>query len=392
MRFYVSQKEMARVAAIAANVTPKKTTRPILSHVLLQCVAQNGGKPEVLRVTANDEEITYQTHIDVDGEVEGEITVPAKDFASITSAMPNEPLMLEWLLNTPAAEVEITSAKRRCEFSLPTLPAQDFPDTDHPSDVPFFLYRAADLLRLLDHVAYAASSDEVRYYLCGVHVEIANGKPLRFVATDGHRLSLVEGDIVEGYNADLPNTFTIPRRVLTEIRRAFDPKGGPIGFYPTDKRIFFEQGRQCFSSLLIEGAFPDYRQVIPQKPTFSLRVSKTDLLQSLRRISLMSPESTMGLIFQVTGGDFVVYSRSSGRGQAKEQIKVHEGEGEVEIGFNAQYFIDSLSSLSSAHEFVNLRFTGPLMPCLVEPVVIEKEQADKQAAKSASFVIMPMRV
>ncbi|MCB9641178.1 MAG: DNA polymerase III subunit beta [Myxococcales bacterium] len=381
MRLLIGCKPLLKVVQIAQSVVPKKTSRPILTHLRLKATAERG-----LEVTATDEELTFQAITEAQVEIPGEITVAARDIYEIVRNMPDEPLRLEVLEDK--GQLELSTGDHRIEFQLHTLAASDFPDVEGISPEHTYAYKVEDLLQLVDRTVFAVSQDEARYYLGGVFLECHEGENIRAVATDGHRLALAEGSPPEKFV--LSPGKILPRKMLGELRKMLDTRQGEVRFGFQDKKVTFQHGPQTLTSLLVEGSFPDYRQVIPRSPSIVCRVARVELLEALRRISLLSPDKTGGVRVQITEDALQISSQHTGRGQAKEEVRLREGGGDIEIGFNASYFIDALNVIDTAD--VLLEFTNYLSPCLLKPYFDEASEQEKGKSHPHLNVIMPMRL
>ncbi len=390
MRVYVNQKEMARVAAIAANVTPKKTPRPIMTHILLRTL-KGEAAGDRLEIVANDEEMTYKTTVEAQIELEGELCVDARDFSAVIASMPvGQNIVLEEVghaLEAPAGfDLNIyTPNGRKIDISLPTLPSLDFPDAIPTHEATQMTLPAGELLRLFEQVSFCCSNDEARYYLGGVYTCAQSDKPIRVVATDGHRLAVADGESTVAAQGVSRNAI-IPRRVLAEIRRAFDPKGAPISLGLSEKHVYFAQGAQSFASLLVEGSFPDYKQVLPPKRPYSFTGEKKALVDALRRVALINNE-TMAVTLSLSTEAVTIEAASAKKGNAKEEIKA-DAVGDLSgsplvFGVNAQYLLDALGAMPAKCESVKFEFVSMIAPCVITP--------NSEDAK-ATHVVMPMRV
>jgi DNA polymerase-3 subunit beta len=380
MQFLIGRNPLLKVVNIAQSVVPKKTSRPILTHLRLCATIEHG-----LEVTATDEELTFVARVEAQVEKPGEITVAARDFYEIIRNLPDEPIRLNALFDQ--GQLEISTGEGRIEFKLHTLPAVDFPEAPSLSSDEMYSYKIEDLLTLIDRTILAVSTDEARYYLGGVFLECHESQNIRAVATDGHRLALAEAPAPEGFT--LSPGKILPRKLLGELRKMIDVKQGELRFGFHDKKVTFQYGAQRLTSMLVEGSFPDYRQVIPVKPSIRCRVARVELYEALRRISLLSPDKTGGVRLQLSEHDISISSQHSGRGQGKESVRLREGGGDIEIGFNATYFVEALNVIDTAD--VLLEFTNYLSPCLLKPYHDEASTQEKTPLPHLN-VIMPMRL
>lgn len=378
MQLLIGRNPFKKLVSIAQGVVPKRSTKPILTHLLLDADAEGG-----LTVAATDEELSFSGGTEAQVEQSGRIVVQAKDLYDIVRNLPDHPIQLISLPEENQLEIKCD----RIEFKLHTLPAEDFPNLPQMDPGESHTFPVAALAQLIDHTIFAVSHEETRYYLGGVYLESGEDNNLRAVATDGHRLALSE--------APAPGTLELtpgqilPRKLLGELRKMLDTDKGEVTIGFQDKRVLFEYGSQTLMSLLVEGSFPDYRQVIPKSPNMNCRVPRVELLDALRRISLLSPDKTGGVRFQLDDNQLTISSQHTGRGQAQQMVQVLEGGGTIEVGFNANYFIDALAAIETAD--VMLELTNHLSPCLLRPYH-EPDEDGKMPEGSQLNVVMPMRL
>jgi DNA polymerase-3 subunit beta len=383
MELVIERDALLKLTTLAQGVVPKKSTKPILNHMLMSADPEKG-----LTVTATDEQLSSQGAEDADVQEPGQACVSAQDLHSIVRNLPPGPVKL--LHHSGQEQLEINSA--RINFKLHTLPADEFPEFQALNPDTIFRYPVKDLLTLVENTSYAVSQDESRYYLGGVYVECRSEEPLRAVSTDGHRLALSEAEPPEGFQ--LQPGQILPRKLLNELPKMLDDRKGTVEFGFEGSRVMFTNGRQTLNSLLIDGTFPDYRPVIPRKPKLSCRVGRVELLNALRRVSLLSPDKMGGVRIEVDDRLLKISSQHSGRGTGHQVVDILEGGGALEIGFNAVFFVDALNVIN--HADVWLEFTDKQNPCLLRPhIEPETEEGAEEPEDNGHLflnVIMPMRL
>lgn len=380
MQLLIGRNPFKKIVSIAQGVVPKRSTKPILTHLLLEA-SQDGG----LTVSATDEELSFSGSTEAQIETDGRIVVSAKDLYDVVRNLPDHPIRLTALPDEGQLEIKCD----QIEFRLHTLAADEFPALPTMNPDASYTMSTADLMQLIDRTIFAVSHEETRYYLGGVYLECkeGEGENLRAVATDGHRLALSEAHAPA--NFVLAPGQILPRKLLGELRKMLDAGAGEVTFGFQDKRVLFQYGPQTLISLLVEGSFPDYRQVIPKSPNMNCRVPRIELLEALRRISLLSPDKMGGVRFQLEDNQLTISSQHMGRGKAQQVVHVKEGGGTIEVGFNANYFIDALQAIETAD--VLLQLTNHLSPCLVRPH-IEPDEDGQTPTTDQLNVVMPMRL
>ena len=241
------------------------------------------------------------------------------------------------------------------------------------------------MLGLVERTAFAASTDETRYNLNGVYFEPVAGA-MRLVATDGHRLSMADAAIEGDFK--LKKGVILPRKGISELRKllseavegAEEKPRGELGF--VDNSAVFRRTGVVLVMRLIEGSFPDYRQVIPKAGEKVASLGRERLLQTLRRVSLLSSEKSNAVKLELEKGNLRIAAQNPDLGEAREDVPVEYDGEPLKIGFNAKYLIDVLTVLHDAD--VRLELADDLSPGVVRPA--------GEAGEHFTAVIMPMRI
>ena len=374
MELKIGVQELSRALARSQGIVEKKSTMPVLSHVLLE--AQKSGE---LTVSATDLDVAVQgQHRCESVAKDGKAAVPARRLFDIVKALPETSASLRKTQNN---YLEVRSGA--AEFRIVGLPAEDFPALPKPEKVPFVQVDAASMLGLIERTAFAVSSDETRYNLNGVFFEPQGGK-VRLVATDGHRLSLAEADSPGDFK--LKKGVILPKKGLFELKKllAEAVEGGQekpsadLGF--VESAAVVRRSGVTLVMRLIEGTFPDYKQVIPKAGEKVLKVGRARFLETLRRISLLASDKSHAVKLELGKGSLRVVSQDPEAGEAKEDVTV-EYQGEpLKIGFNARYLIDVLQVLAA--EDVAFELADDLSPGVLRPA----------GEEGFTAVIMPMRI
>ncbi|MCB0359021.1 MAG: DNA polymerase III subunit beta [Bdellovibrionales bacterium] len=218
---------------------------------------------------------------------------------------------------------------------------------------------AALLYEMLDKTAYAVSMDETRYNINGVFVELLDSGMLRLVATDGHRLAMVdrEADGLPG----LDEGVIVPRKGIQELKKVLEGNDGAAKISINEGFFTVQSGRTTLGVRLIDGEFPDYRQVIPKENKTIVTASRADLLATVKRVSLVTTDKSRSIRFKLEKGTLLIASSSPEFGEAAETLEVQQEGEDVHIGFSAKYVLDLLNSMS-ASEMVSIRLVGELGP------------------------------
>ena len=374
MKFSIAKPEFQRGLARIQTIVEKRTTMPILSNVLLEAKSSRGASQ--LDLAATDLEVGIRSTHACEVAKAGGVTVSAKKLFEIVRELPEEPIRVEVSDNA-----YLTLRCARAEFSLAGTTAEEYPTLPAIAPERTVTVQAAVLGDMIERTMYAASSDETRYNLNGVFFErLADSGKLRMVATDGHRLARVDrtlGTQLEG----LERGVIIPRKGLAELKRLVDEEEADeveLGFEGNSGLA--RRGGVTLVMRLIDGEFPNYRQVIPADTQHHLVLPAEPLQHALRRVSLMSAERSRAIKFELTEGRLSLSSNSPDVGEAREELDVDYAGTPLAIAFNARYLIDAVGASGGKEVRISLR--DALSPALLAPT-------DDDDALS---VVMPMRL
>jgi DNA polymerase-3 subunit beta len=333
-----------------------------------------------LRLAATDTEVALRTSLQAEIEKPGTVLLPARLLVEIVRSAGGEGISLEH--RAEASEVAVSSD--RATFSLRTLLADDFPRIpEAPGDGDVVLPAGA-FARTIERVAKAASRDETRPVLTGILVSVEDGT-LRMVATDSYRLSVKETPLETG--ADLRFEANVPARALQELSRvATETNADTIAIVSRENQVVFGAERVTLSSRLIDGQFPNYRQLIPDTYEHEIEISRDELLAVVRRVSLMA-QRTAPLRLRFEQGMVTLSAQTPDVGEASESLPVNYQGDELEIGFNPQFLQDGLESVES--DELQLKLITALRPGLIEAASGERED---DTGGSFVYLIMPVRL
>jgi DNA polymerase-3 subunit beta len=369
MKLSIQRADLQRGLGRIQAIVERRNSMPILANALL-----DAGR-DALLVAATDLEVGVRGSHPATVQKPGAITVSARKLYDIVRELPDEPVALQ---ATENAYLEVRCGRAR--FSLAGASAEEYPSLpEFPSDRVVRL-PAAVLSVMIERTIYAASVDETRYNLNGALVEVDGpAGRLRMVATDGHRLAVVDralGPDVEG----LASGVIVPRKGLAEAKRLVDEEDADeveIGFAGNSGLV--RRGGVTLVMRLVEGAFPDYRAVIPQSFERSLVIPAEVLAHALRRVAVLSSEHSRAVKLDLGGGRLVISSSNPDLGEAQEELDVdYEGE-PLTIGFNVRYLLDAVAALGAKEIRIGLRDANS--PAQIQPTDDTETQA----------VVMPMR-
>lgn len=372
MKFSIERAILVKAANQAQAMVERRAVIPILLNVLIEATPQGVS----FRATDNDAEIIERAEAVV--EQPGATTVSAQMLNEIARKLPDGALVQ---ITSDDAGGRIVVQAGRTKFNLATLPKEDFPtlaSTDYKAN---FKAKAADLRRLFGKSRFAMSNEETRFYLNGVYLHVAqgdHGPVLRAVATDGHRLALVDVDLPDGA-ADMPGVI-VPRKTVGEVMKLFDGAEDMIAVSVSETKIRFATPNLTISSKVVDGTFPDYSRVIPYANARKLVVDAADFARAVDRVATVTSEKTRAVKLTLDQDRVILSANSPDTGAAEEELIVSYGDDPLEIGFNAKYLHEIANQVDRDNAEVMLNGAGD--PALV------REGSDT----SALYVVMPMRV
>ncbi|MDP4038550.1 MAG: DNA polymerase III subunit beta [bacterium] len=369
MKISIMQENLNKALAVVSRVVSSKASLPVLNNLLIST------ENSLVKLSATNLEIGIIYSIGAKIEEKGSVSVPARLFSELVASLNTDKLQLVAINNN--LKIKTTNL----ESSLNGINPEEFPAIPQIEDKPRFNIRADKLLSVLAEVAFNASIDESRPALAGVLVYLKKDQ-LVLVATDSYRLAERKINIKnsEEIKAILPiRTAQELIRILSNIE-----EGGGVNIYLTDTEIMFEIGSIKVISRLIEGKFPNYEQIIPEKSTTQVNVDKAELLNAVKIANLFARESSNAIKISISEkGEINITSSASQVGENSSIIKAKINGHGMDININGRYLVDVLNIIST--DKVSLDLSGKLNPCIIRP--IDKNKQDT----SYTYLIMPLR-
>ncbi|HEY6292094.1 MAG TPA: DNA polymerase III subunit beta [Terriglobia bacterium] len=371
MEFSAKKSELLRELDLAQGVVEKKATIPILSNLLLE--AGDG----YIRLSATDLELGISSKCPAKIKKDGAGTVPARRLVEIVRSLPEADVRFKilenhWVqLNCERSSFKLVGMARDNFPALPQVPAS-------LASIP-----GAALATLIRRTAFAVSSEESRYTLNGALL-LLKPETATMVATDGHRLALVEHDVkVGGLSNEL--RILVPRKAMAEIEKLLSQTSddAPVEISKDDSHLFFSVGERILISRLLTGQFPNYEAVLPKETPRLAELDKEAFTAALRRVALLSDERSHAVRLRLDKGQLELFSTSGEYGEAQEGIDASYQDEAMEIGFNHQYILDFLGVLGES-EKIRLELQDEQSAGQLRPVGEE--------AYRYRYVVMPMRI
>ncbi|MFQ5702854.1 MAG: DNA polymerase III subunit beta [Gemmatimonadales bacterium] len=350
MKFTITRERLQEGLLAVAATVPSKTTLPVLSNILVDVSADG------VRLSGTDLDIAVSTMVPAEIDEEGAVTLPAKKLVEIVRELPSAAIRI-----TSAGEQRINLECGRSKFKLLGIPREEFPSFPPVAFDDSWTAASSDLQKLINHVAFAASTEESRPILNGVLWEL-RADHTRMVATNGHRLARMDVPISAGSTS---TDLIVPPKALEQVRRLFGVSD-EVDIARSDNHLGFRSGSTLIFTRLIEGPYPNYEQVIPKENDKEATIDKSTLISALRRVGVVASDQThrVRLAFEGDGLKFSV--NTPDLGEASDEIAVSYGGEALEIGFNANYLLDILKFMPT--EEVKLTFKAPERAATVEPV------------------------
>jgi DNA polymerase-3 subunit beta len=363
MKLSVSKEKLLEGLQTVQNVVSTRTTLPILSNVLLE--AADGQ----LRLTTTDLDVGMRGAIEATVEKPGAATLPARRLFSIVRELPSAEIILE---------VDSKSvASIRCGpsyFKILGLPQEEFPPLPKFEDAKTFTLRQKDLKDGLRKTAYAISTDETRYVLNGILFSFKDNK-LTLVATDGRRLALVDVELEfpRSHEVDL----ILPTKAVTELSRLVSEEGD-IKMSVSENQVAFEVDGTLLVSKLIEGNYPNYRQVIPPEAKERIILERESFLNTVHRVSLLSSEKSNSVKLVFSKNNIDIIANTPEVGEARESLPVNYKGREFSVAFNPEFLMAPLRNLPNDEVFLDL--------------IDEMSPGVIKVQSPFLYVLMPMRI
>ena len=372
MKLVVEQTHLIKALGRVQRIVERRNTIPILNNVYLSAEAG------ALTIKGTDLDLEMVETIAATIQSNGTTTVSAHLLHDIVRKMADGSTVE---LETDYSETKMTMRAGRSEFSLQTLDGEEFPsisedDFSHSFEVP-----ASDMAKILGKTQFAISLEETRYYLNGIyfHKSDKDGEDvLRGVATDGHRLALMDVTIPSGAE-EIPGVI-IPRKAVQELQKLLEEADDNIAIDMSNAKMRFTIKSAVMTTKLIDGTFPDYQRVIPYDNDHMLELPREVFAKAVDRVATISPDRGRAVKLAIEANKLILSVVNPESGSATDELEVSYPAEPITIGFNAKYLLDITTQLDC--ENAEFYFSNPTAPTLIK-------DPDNP---TAIFVLMPMRV
>ncbi len=365
MKFSLLKETFLEELQLLQGIVEKRNTMPILANILMTVSGTE------IEMTGTDLEVGLRTHFPATIEKPGAITVNGKKIFEIVKSLPDGQTVT---VEQKDDVLEVTSGES--EFKILCLPKEDYPQVPEPKFEQKLSLPLKDLKDMIEHVYYAITQEQ-RYYLNGALLSI-KARNLELVSTDGHRLSYTS-KADDAIKPEKDIGVIVAKKTLNELRKFEDDS---VEFDQDENNLFFRIGNRTLISRVIESKFPNYQAVIPKDNPHQLSITRDELANAIRRVSLLSAERSKGIKFYLEKNRMRLFSSNPEIGEARDKIDVDYKGQSLEIGFNSQYLLDFLTAVTA--ERVTFEIKDENSAVLLKP---ENEEGVKNI-----YVLMPMKI
>jgi DNA polymerase-3 subunit beta len=374
MKLVCSQTHLNTHLSLVSRAVSSRPTHPVLANVLLDADA----KTQQIRLSAFDLTLGIQTSFPAKIEQGGTLTLPAKLLSDIVSRLPEGDITLDGETEGSYLTTLISSSGR---YQMRGMGAEEFPELPTIEDGEETTLSAELLIDGLRGSLFASSADETKQVLTGVHLTLQQDG-LEFAATDGHRLSVVQTLEEEPRSGDTALDVTVPSKALQELMKMLDRQGGSVCVKFDQGQVVFEWTDQRLTSRLLEGQYPNYRQLVPRQFTHQMTIDRRSLLASLERISVLADQKNNIVKMSLDGSaqQLTLSVDAQDVGSGRESIPAQITSAGLEIAFNVRYLVDGLKAITTTD--VQLQLNTPTSPAILSP----------NGGLKMTYLVMPVQV
>ncbi len=354
MRIEIDKDQLMEAIGIADYIIPSRSVNAILSNCLFNVI-----KDEI-EIISTDNEIGIKTRVEASADGEVSFTVDGKRFYGILKEIPKGPVYINV---SSSSALDITSKAVKGHYRLLGTPADDYPDLPAFNNKADIEIRQNEFKTLIRKVMYAAAADNLKPVYNGIYVVLESSKRMTFVATDSRRLAIITKEMDEP--AEIEEGIIIPLKTVHELFRLLTAEG-TCGFSINKHQCFFKINDTEVMSRVIDGQFPNYKQVIPKDYQIVATVQTDRFLNSLRRAMIFTREPSNRVVLHFSKEKLVIEAKTPDLGEAEEEIQIESSSKEsISIGINAQFLLEALREMES--NTVAVGITGQMSPMTITP-------------------------
>jgi len=392
MKAVVSQSDFSQALKVLSRNYDRRANHPVLFNVLLTADADAGKLVATVYDLGNNSGSIKQVSVDIAASVEtsGSITAPVSTLKDIVNGMPKtSAVILSFDLGDSEGKL-LVAADKGAAVRINTIPADDFPSVpvtaSSATDTVTFGVQPAEFVSGLGNILYSASSDQAKELLTGVNLQLA-GNSLTFAATDGHRLSVLTlDDIIDTGETEF--NFTMPAKILAEITKIIGakPKFSPVSFTVSKQDVTVVYGNYKVQFRLVDGQYPNYRQLIPDNFMSVAVFDRQSLLTTLEQAAIVAAHHNNAVKFEFTEDEGVTISADAvGVMSFNESLTTIGDSPEITIAFNVRYLIEVLKTKAMGADKVQIQMNAPTTPAVLTPI-------GSSDGACYTYLVMPVKI
>lgn len=374
MKFVCSQSELNQQLSSVSRAVPSRPNRPVLGNIWVKADADQ----QTVTLVGFDEVLGIESCFTAQVEASGMLTLPAKLWGDIVSRLPNEDVVLD--LNEDGVTVTITSSSGR--YEVRGLGAEDYPTLPIVDAGDAMALSVDSLIHGLKGSLFATSADETKQVLTGVHL-LSDADALEFAATDGHRLAVVQTVDETGTSSPVMDV-TVPAKALRELDRMIQSHTStePVKVRLDDTQVLFDLGNQKLTTRLLEGQYPNYRQLLPKQFARQITLDRLELMKSLERIAVLASQKNDIIKMSLDGAQQVVALSVEAQevGSGRESLSAQISGDDFDIAFNVRYLLDGLKAFDGSQ--VQIQCNSATSPAVLSPLGEAK----------ITYLVMPVQI
>ena len=368
MKFIIEKGVFQTCLGKIQGIAERRSTIPILSNILIS------GEKNSINIIATDLEIGVMEITKAEKVEKGDLCIPARKLYDIVRELSEERVEVQ-----DGENFWVSIKAGKTIFNLPGLDPKEYPTFPLTEGSAYFNMGASDLLDMIEKTVFAASSEESRFNLNGIYMEKVSKESkdfFRMVATDGHRLSMVD----KALKSTIEKGIIISRRGLTELKKVLSNSDAGVAISLKDNNCIFKTEQTIVVIRLLEGGYPDYQQVIPTANDKHIILDRKAFIGALRRAHVIASEKGEGVKFSILNNLMEIRTGGPDVGNVQEEIKIDYQGDPLEVSFNARYLLDILNNIDT--EKVKIELKEELSSGVIRPV----------GGENYFYVIMPMRL
>ncbi|MBF0452165.1 MAG: DNA polymerase III subunit beta [Candidatus Magnetomorum sp.] len=357
MKFVIEKTVLVKGVSKIQGITNRKTDFPITASVLIRTRGMN------VSIYATDLENGFEGFYPADVEIEGEVAVLSKKLFEIIKDFPSDFIQME-ILDEKMLKISASDNVTKADYHILCMNPQDFTILTHIDDLVLYELDALILKDMIDKSLITGIPDDERAHLIGLYLEIIEGEKniLRMLATDGHRMIKIDRNYEISMNIPIKGGVILSKKGMTDLIKLIE-SGGQVEIGFRENNFIAKKENETLVSRLLEGDFPDHKEIIPQNIETRMKVSKQGFGSLLKRMLILTNDRFRAVIFNLTADKLEVTATNPEIGDSNEEITIEYDGTPFEVAFNPKFFIESLSEIKS--DIIVIKIANEQEPCIM---------------------------